>query len=397
MPQSIYNLQENLNHIIDSNFPSSFFFAGSISIIFILISRMTPFKKIFKGNKTKTNQKPAEINPLKYFIAGLLPASLLFCAILIYQHYTGFELRSHVKYGLQLSNDNLLQNGTFRVYGFYGHPLTVAAIGLAYAVFSWTLLWIFIAKRSQSRFYFIPFEKHKYIPLIYLCLITIANTISVILSSGRTATMINFLILIGVPAFICFKRKPIFTILVTIFISISSFFIAKKYGVIERIDVTANSILNSRTLEDGNNRQYFWEVYTQMFLDKPIVGQGSVWIAHGVREQYYDKLGYAHITQKFNAHNNYLEIFASVGITGALLIIYFIFMILSILKKELQTQKDSSIFLFTTLIVTLTANIFHATTQNVFFDSSFIYIILSLIYVIIWHIIDKNMVNNKKE
>ncbi len=386
IPSSIYNLKENFPLLLNSSFSSSLFFTGSISSFFIWMSRYEIFRFFTKGKNL--NQTLPDINPLKCFLAGLLPASILFCSALIYQHFTGFELRSHTKYGPILTNDNLLQNGTFRVYGFYGHPLTVAAVGLTYATFNWTLLWLIIAKKNLKSMYFMPFKDHKFLPYMYLFLITIANTTCVFLSSGRTATLVNIAILLGVPSLIYLKRKPIFTIIAITSIGIASFFIGKKLGVIERIESTAQSLLNSHAFEEGNNRQYFWKVYTKMFLDSPAVGQGNFWINHGIRNEYYNKLGFSHIEQKYNAHNNYLEILASVGIIGLSIILFAIYKIFRLLKIEIKAQKNSLILLLIPLLVTLLANLFHATTQNVFFDSSFIYINIAIIYVIIWQIID---------
>ena len=377
-PQFNYHIELKWPGILQSNFPSSLFIGSFLVILFAFYSR----KKVDSSFKIK--QSKHEIMPLKYFLSGLLPASILICLVLLYQYNTGLELRS-LRGGL-LANTELLDNGKYRVTGFYGHPLTVAGVGLAYVAFAWSLLWQSIANKNNAKFDFISLSGKNHFPQISLAIITFCNFIIIILSSGRTAGVASLLVLIVVPFVLCIRKKPIVTLFTILVILILSFFIGKNYGLIERIEFTAKSVTQSHSLDAGNYRQYFWKVYTQMFLDKPIVGQGNYWLKAGVRENYYDKLGYADIPEKYNAHNNYLEILASGGLLAAIWILTSLFILSKTLKRKLIEQKERYLFLPFCFVVMILSNLIHSFTQNVYFDSTVVYIYIALLYVIMWQI-----------
>lgn len=364
--------------ILQSNFPSYLF----IGTLLLLI-----FQFIIQKNRTNTvslNVEKVEILPLKYFLTGLFPASILICLALIYQYNIGLDFHSFK--GKYLEATEVLDNGKYRVNGFYGHPLTIAGVGLAYSIFCWSLLWLSITRNHIYNFDNIFIFKNKNIHKLALLVISLCNFIIVILSSGRTAGIACIFMLLLIPFLLGIKRKPFLTIITLMALIISSFFILKKSGLMERILFTTNSISESKTLDNGNYRQYFWKVYWQMFLDKPVVGHGNYWLKDGVRENYYNKMGFENLPEKYNAHNNYLEILAS----GGLLAFFWIITILGFLYKTLKNKinenfKEMNFLIFCYLSMFI-ANLIHALTQNVFFDSSVVYIYTSIIYVIIWHI-----------
>ncbi|APJ04066.1 O-antigen ligase family protein [Silvanigrella aquatica] len=377
-PDFTYEIELKWPGILLSNFPSAFFIGSAIILLLSLFS-----KKNAKSSHKKTSAS-LEIMPLKYFLSGLLPASILFCIALIYQSYSGIDFRS-LRGGI-LADTELLDNGKYRVYGFYGHPLTVAGACLAYASFAWTLLWQSITHKSNVKFHFISLYHKNFFPQISLAIITFCNFFMIILSSGRTAAMACIFILITIPCILYIRKKPIVTLSVTLIVVISSFFIAKNAGLIDRINLTTTSVTQSHSLDNGNYRQYFWKVYTQMFLDKPFVGQGNYWIKAGVREKYYDKMGYGDLTEKYNAHNNYLEILACGGLLAATWILFFLINLGKTLTQKLREQKGAYVYLPFCFAVAIISNLIHSLTQNVFFDSSVIYIYLTLLFVLIWQI-----------
>ncbi len=347
--------------------------------------------KIKKNNSQNLTQKNFDILPLKYFLTGLFPASILICLALIYQYNVGLDFHSFK--GKYLEATELLDNGKYRVNGFYGHPLTIAGVGLAYSIFTWSLLWISLIKKDNYNFNNLFLFKNISIQRLALICITLSNFIIVILSSGRTAGVACIFMLIAIPLFLGIKRKPILTTLTILILSLTSFFFLKKSGLMERIQFTTNSITQNQSLDTGNYRQYFWKVYWQMFLDKPIVGHGNYWLKAGIRENYYTKMGYENLPEKYNAHNNYLEILAC----GGLLALIWILSVLLILYKTIKNQinkheKDLKylVFCYSCMFI---GNLIHALTQNVYFDSSVVYIYTSLIYVIIWHISFKENLN----
>lgn len=382
-----YHIEMKWPGILQSNFPSSLFIG---SVLIIILSMISKKNAILKDQKNDTFN--IKIMPLKYFLAGLLPASILICLTLIYQHNYGIDYRS-LKGGL-LAETELLDNGKYRVYGFYGHPLTVASVGLAYVSFTWSLLCYYLVNKNNIQFNFIPFTNRKYISEISLSIITFCNFIIVILSSGRTASITCFALLVFIPIILCIRKKPILTITTVFFIFISSYFIGNRFGIIDRIIFTTKSVTQSHSLDAGNYRQYFWEVHTKMFLDKPIIGQGNYWLKAGLRENYYDKLGYEDIPEKFNAHNIFLEILASGGLLASVWILIFSYLICKLINKQLNAQKNGYVFLIFCLYFMYISNIIHSFTQNVFFDSSVVYIYIALIYVIIWQISSNKKINN---
>ncbi|KAB8040437.1 hypothetical protein GCL60_00550 [Silvanigrella paludirubra] len=375
-PNFKYIIELKWPSILQSNFPSSLFIGS------VLILALTHYSK--KNVNTKLKANHVEIMPLKYFLSGLFPASIFICLALIYQYNTGIDYHSFK--GKILESTELLDNGKYRTNGFYGHPLTVAGVGLAYASFTWSLLWQSIVKKGSLSINFIFFKQKNYLPQISLALITFCNFIIVILSSGRTAGVACVFMLAFVPFILGIRKKPIITTLTVFVVLISSFFIVKKYGLLERIEFTTNSITQSHSLDTGNYRQYFWKVYTQMFIDKPVVGQGNYWLKAGVRENYYNKMGYENLPEKYNAHNNYLEILGSGGLLAAFWILTSLIIIYISLRKKLKEQKKEYSVLPFCFSIMIFSNLVHALTQNVFFDSSVVYIYISLLYVVMWQI-----------
>jgi hypothetical protein len=76
----IYNTNNLFPSILKSEFPSSFFIGSFFIIIFYFISQYR--KKDKKINPTK------KYEPLKYFISGLFPASIIFLLLLFYEYKT---------------------------------------------------------------------------------------------------------------------------------------------------------------------------------------------------------------------------------------------------------------------------------------------------------------------
>jgi hypothetical protein len=392
--QSIYQISLKWPGILQSNFPSTFFFGGLALVIFAFISC-----KKFNSNKLNTNLK---FMPLKMFLLGLFPASLVFLGILLYSHFTGIDLhtifRSHIGY---LDKLDAFHSGRYRVYGFYGHPLTVAGVCLTYSIFTWSLFNSFATTKNIELYHFLPFYKNKFICLFVLTIVTFTNEICLFLSGGRTAAVAGLVLLIFIPIFYIVKYKLstpsknifslqtlkffILSIIAVSVISISSYFIAKNVGLLERIQLTTNSYSKSSNFDKGNNRQFFWRTYERMFLDNPVFGQGNYWLKEGVREEYYDKImGYANLSEKYIAHNVYLEILGATGLFGFVWIICGLIYYIRILRKNIFYKTSSLNSAGLALSFAFLANLIHSLTQNVFFDSSVVYIYISLVVVLMW-------------
>ncbi len=139
--QSIYKIALRWPGIMQSNFPSSLFFGGLAFIIFTVIShvraknivplqlKVLSFCVYPQGATRESKTLYTTMQPLKSFLLGLTFASVLFTCLMLYQHYTGINFHSLFRKNIEyLSSDELLQTGGYRVWGFYGHPLTIAGV-----------------------------------------------------------------------------------------------------------------------------------------------------------------------------------------------------------------------------------------------------------------------------
>lgn len=380
---AIYTIALKWPGILQSNFPSSLFFGGLALILFTYISSRVQ-QKVFTNSEHIRN-----FYPLKFFLLGLVPASLLFMCLMLYGHYSGVDFHSIFRKKIEyLSADDAFRTGGFRVYGFYGHPLTVAGVCLAYSIFSWTLLWSYLTNKNKFNFSFLPFKNQNTLCCLFLIIVTFSNEMCLFLSGGRTATIVGIALLVLVP--LCFSRglnlrkNYLKIFIVIIFIVLASFFVSKKLGILNRIELTTTAVMNNSSLDTGNYRVYFWRTYMHMFLDKPIFGQGNYWLKQGVREEYYNKLGYEKLPEKYIAHNVYLEILGSIGAVGLVWIIVGLVYLFRVLKKNVFYEKSQLLPLSIALIFAFFGNLLHSITQNVFFDSSVVYIYICLIVVIMW-------------
>lgn len=392
MPESVYSIQWKWPGVFQSNFPSSLFFGGLALILLSLSSRglITLSKNSMDPVIKSQDDKEDKIQPLKSFLIGLSFASIAFLCALIYQHNSGIDLRSLFRHDIEyLGQNDTFQNGSFRVYGFYGHPLTAAGVTLTYAVFSWTLLWSWLGKNRTSLWTFVPFQSKKIIPILTLGSIAIANFIGLTLSGGRTATLAGGILFIIIPM-LFYSRKAFFKIsFALVSLSCIAFLFLKNSAFLERILTTSHTILKTDSLDKGNNRLIFWKVYAKMFQDTPFFGQGNYWLKQGVRDEYYNRLGYETLLEKFPAHNIYLEILGSSGIFGLLWILICLFILCRTLKKKILTHGKNLDALYTCFAFAFIANLIHGLTQNVFFDSSVVYIYICLITVCLWENIFK--------
>jgi hypothetical protein len=368
----IYDTNNLFPSILKSEFPSSFFIGSFFIILFYFISQYrTKDKKI---NFTTKHE------PLKYFISGLFPASIIYLLLLFYEYKTGISLKSASQI-LEFNNPFLL-NANTRVFGFYGSPLTVSGVGAAYFAFSWCLFWLCFSNKINYKN--ITIFKNRMASLIALFSISSCSLLYIIISQGRTAFISSIFILFLIPIILYIRKKPLITIFSIIFIAISGYFIGKNSNFTNRITSVTESIITNKSFEKGNNRIYFWKVYYHMITDKPIIGQGGYWLDNGLREQYYDHLGYNDLEEKFTAHNNFIEVLGCGGILAAIWILFYLTKLFKNLRAIIVRNIQNAPYLSFSLFFMFFANILHALTQNVFFDSSVIYIYISIIYIIMW-------------
>ena len=127
-----------------------------------------------------------------------------------------------------------------------------------------------------------------------------------------------------------------------------------------------------------------------MIEDRWISGYGPFIIRQGVRDDYYNKLGYSKLSEKYNAHNNDLEALADLGVIGVtILVIIMTYLTIRIRKAFFKKSKHLRVFLAPFLAFAV-VNFIHALTQNVFYDSSVTYIYLYLLLLLVWSLTFEN-------
>lgn len=372
---NLYHIIWTWPGILQSNFPSSLFIAGVLLLIF--------WKLTQKPVSSSSDVATWNVEPLKFFLLGLSVSSLVFLAFTLYQHVGGLDLRSLFRRKHEyLGPGDMFANGRFRVYGFYGHPLTAAGVSLAYSTFSWALLWYWVTRDRNVAF--IPYHSHRFKPILILGSIALANGVVLGLTGGRTAALMGVAQFILIPIYFNVRRNFLATLATVLALSGAAFLMAQKTGLFARMERTVTAVQKSDTLEKENYRTYFWKTYYAMFKDNPVLGQGNYWLKQGVRDAYYQKKGFGHIPEKFPAHNVYLETLGSGGVFSLVWVFGVAFFLFRYLRREVFARNallSSAFWFFCAAVV---VNMGHGITQNVFFDSSVIYIYISLLLMLLW-------------
>jgi O-antigen ligase len=271
--------------------------------------------------------------------------------------------------GRSIPEARRMSGGFYRVSGFYSHPLTLAAVGLAIFGFIGSLLMQneFVNKRWQ------------------LCALLFTSAYFVFASGGRVASLLViayglFILLVSYfspKKFAPHRSKKKFLsklFVISVIISLS-LFILHQIGLLNRF-------FNLSTFANNNEfeRLTFWQVHWRMFLDQPWFGQGLALLSAFKRNDYYDLLGFANLQNKYAAHNMFLEILSNVGIIG-----FFVILFGSVeVWRAIQTRTSRNQIYVKALLTSFALNFLNGMTQNVFFDSSVMYMYLSLMMLMIW-------------
>lgn len=316
--------------------------------------------------------------PLKLFTQGMALASTLLGLYLAAQHLTGLDYKEVT--GHLASAKKLSTTGTYRTLGFYGHPLSLA--GACLAIFAFFLTLLAISPRESLTTQQPP----------SLCrgsralwaYIAALNFLFILLSGGRTAIVLAFLLILLYPFCMPFSgRGKLLRLSAALTAAVAGLAFLWWSGISQRYQELGDLFsLSEQNLEHNLGRPTFWRVYWAMFLDKPWLGHGSAWINSSVRNLYYQQLGLGSFAFQYNAHNLYLEILANVGIVGASALVLGVTLLLRTLKN--LCLKGSNSTLFQAFLVALIGNLAHGLTQNTLFDSNVLYIYLYFIWFIVW-------------
>ncbi len=308
------------------------------------------------------------------FTKGMVIATSILSVYCLIQHFTGFDYREP---GLKLPDAKLMESHGYRILGFFGHPLSMAGASLAIFSIYWTLFCLdlqkFFGKNRMRLLFTKPMIKaHFFLSMAHLMLS--------LLSGGRAAFLIALGLLVLIPSITLRKRLFHFSgrkILYALLPLSMTGAIVWTSGILSRYIDLLQSFQDK-----GADRFIFWQVHWQMFLDKPWFGHGASLLKAGERIAYYERLGFASLRDKYNAHNLYLEILSNVGLIGAIVII----VALTVFCRRLFTLSSKPLFqkLCIAFFVALFANLANGFTQNTFFDSNVLYIHLGFFWLLLW-------------
>ena len=355
---------------------SSVFFAGLGAWAFAY--RASPYRGEVPAQKDPTDQGESPEVVFTSFSRGLLIASVLLLCYGLVQHLSGFDYRyPH----WQLPLGERFKSGNYRVVGFYGHPLSLAGVSLGI----FTCYWFLFSSALTA-----DFSAKKMLGLIkapglarYYFAIALVHFFLIILSGGRAPLCVAAGMLLVVPllsggwqqGFSLRERSGLFGLLLAL---LGSVFLVK--GVRGRFVELAVEVLSGQA-----DRFKFWRIYGAMIVDRPWFGHGSAYIKYLSRDLYYHELGFATLVDKYNAHNIYLELLASVGIIG------FVALSLSVayLLWQMRPPFTQGIapLLWKGNILALGANCLFGCSQNIFFDANVIYVHLAFFWLLRWLIL----------
>lgn len=193
-------------------------------------------------------------------------------------------------------------------------------------------------------YYLTTLKKIFYISIGFLVLIL--YVVNLLLTGTRSAALSVILSLVIIFfVFVKFK-KPISVVKFIIFVVVITFFtigflkISKskiEYFGLERI-------ITNRLKEDINTRITFWKVGFKLFKKSPIVGNGvkSFYI------NFYNLAPLGYLSD--NACNTYVHFLAEIGIIGAVLFFFIVFMIVKFLIYSVRSEKNLEVVINISLI-----------------------------------------------
>ena len=369
--------------LLGSNFKAKYFWESRLSStwlsasVFLFLSGFLSSRVPHSSDLALQNQESGSARVLVPFLQGFAIALVLWGALLAVQHFTGFNTKGGI-----LKPEHRMVNGTYRVFGFYGHPLSVASVAMAFMAYFWFLFWRLLGTPTQTLFLkvFPKLSAQKHLAAYFG--ISILCYLCVVMTAGRTAMVAATMIFGATPLF-CARSSRIRWIglgaigllssgLMMLFFA-GNFFTRFEYLI---------SMLQKGQFE---NRGVFWKIYVKMIEDHPWFGSGAYFIENGLRTAYYTAFAPVKLTEKYNAHNNYLEMIANIGVVGTTAFVVLCAVAIKQIKSSVQRSRDKDLGLhFAALLAALAPNFLHGLTQNVFFDSNVLLPYMGLFLVGFW-------------
>jgi O-antigen ligase len=329
--------------IFKSNCPSS---VGLFGMYFFILSLLRPFNApevgLLRANTLWTSLA------FRSLLHHWKIAGLIFLCFVVLQLFTGINFRGNI----ENVDQHLMFGSVYRVWGLYGHQLSLASVCLAHGVFfTWLLRQTYhspeIGKIDAKML--APIKRD-------LLSIGLINAFILAATGGRIAAIIFALTV----CLIFISRE----LLRRLSWALISMVIACAVFIYLRLKPFLD---DPQDFEMKFQRISFWRVHWRIFLDHPWIGRGFGVLQAGERVEYYNRLGYENLKDKYNAHNFYLETLTNLGI------------IFTAVAAAALYQASKAMWLFckkynATIIgqgfaLSLVMNALHGFTQNTFFDS----------------------------
>jgi O-antigen ligase len=373
---------EALGKPLTSRMSSAWVVSGLALVVFGVLARGRAARSV-AVDEMHTHGSPRS---LRAFLASLTLLTVVWAALLAFQHLTGVAFHGRAS---KLLPEHLMAGGVYRAFGFYGHPLSTASVGLGLFSFFWFLTWTALAAEVRAREPGVPrspFSLSPNLPAWASVLVyasgSCAALLAVVMSGGRTALAFALAFSLFLPFMVKLEGRFARVRLVgTLAAFGGGVTVVALSGIVDRL----RHVVEAATRGDFENRVRFWQVYVRMISDAPAFGHGHYWIENGLRTAYYDASGLADLNEKFNAHNLYLEALANVGIIGTAAALVLVVAGLRILRSlSIGAATQGPAFIFRALCAALGANFLHALTQNVYFDTNVLIPYLVIIWGYVW-------------
>ncbi len=206
----------------------------------------------------------------------------------------------------------------------------------------WLLISLF--KKKQTNYLFTK--------AISLVLIVFFSVIVVLLAS-KTGILTLLLIVFGLIIYTIFIRKKYAVGVSGVAIFLISIFVINSY--VPNLKSRVDNFVQAFTTNQGNDtfnstaiRMLIWESSAEVVKNNFILGVGTGDIKNELRNE-YEKRGITNaLEQNFNAHNEFLQVFVTLGVVG------FLVLLLSLIFPLIKAVKTKSyLYLFFLLIVAI--------------------------------------------
>jgi O-Antigen ligase len=342
--------------LVTSRVPSTVVISGIFSLVFGTLARSGPRPRIPDTHVPVPSKKIFDV-----FVIASAAWTLVFFSYLLWQHFTGFD---HRMPGNILPYHFQLPNGNYRIRGLYGHPLSMAAINLAFLFF---FAFIAAAPKDSCR------PLHPLHPLIrsLSAYVAISHLILLSLTGGRTALAVGVL---GLPAALILRFVRRFGVKRMALAGVGSAALATWIGLSTGTGQRFAEVFTTKI-----DRFEFWKVHAKIWFSNPLIGRGPGYLDNGLRDWFYDMYGPENFTEHAVAHNVFLQAVADMGIVGIAASAITFFVMLSCLRRTLHSPLSHSVI--QGLVFAFIANLLHGFTQNTYFDANVTVVYLAFFFV----------------